>query len=141
VGKPALEADADAVLGLDQACRRVRGSHLILLVEVSFKGVETVCPEAAIGSSHFRGFGQPLGADAVNPPLRLGADRDQAGLPQHPQVLGHAGLAQLQPLDQISDRPLAIEQQIQDPPPRGLGQDLEMSVAAMGTSITKQLYA
>jgi len=43
------------------ACVAFGGSHLILLVQVSFKGVETVCPEAAIGLEPLRGLGSRSG--------------------------------------------------------------------------------
>jgi hypothetical protein len=35
------------------------------------------------------------GPELIDPPLRLLTDQDEADLPQHPQVLGDAGLALL----------------------------------------------
>src|SRR5215208_4847181 len=116
------------------SCASLIGSSL--LVQMSFKRVETLGPEPAIRLEPLRDLGERLRLDLVDPPLRLGAHRDQAGVAQDSQVLGDAGLAHLQPLDQIADRPLAVQQQVEDAPSGRFCQYLEDSRGSHMTSIT-----
>jgi hypothetical protein len=58
----------------------------------------------------------------VETPLAIRAYRDEAGLAQHFEVLGHTGLAQLQALHQFSGMPLASTQQVEDLSAVRLGQ-------------------
>src|SRR5215207_7064310 len=126
--EPALEADGVAAIDLHQCpvgvCAPL-ASHSVLLLQVSFEGVETVRPEAPVRLEPLIDLGQGLGSDAVDAALGVGADGDEAGVPQHPEVLGDSGLAQLQALPQLPHRALPRQQQIQDPPSGGLGEDLE----------------
>ena len=44
-----------------------------------------------------------LGPDAVQPPLAVHADLDQAGLAQHPQMLGHRRLTAAEARHELAD--------------------------------------
>lgn len=59
--------------------------------------------------------------DRVQPKPALPADPDQPGLTKDPEVLGYRRLGEREPSDQPSDRPLATSQEVQDPPPGGVG--------------------
>ena len=52
-------------------------------------------------------------------------DLDQAGLAEHPKVLGDARLTEREVFDQFPDWSLAFAQQVEDTPPGGFGQNLE----------------
>ena len=52
-------------------------------------------------------------------------DADQPCAPQDPQVMGHQGLAHLEPLDQLVDEPGLLCQLGHDSQPGRGGQDLE----------------
>ena len=52
-------------------------------------------------------------------------DADEPGPPQYPQVMGHQGLAHLQPLDQLVDEPGLVGQLSHDRQPGRGGQDPE----------------
>lgn len=52
-------------------------------------------------------------------------DPDQAGTPQHPQVLGNQRLAHPEPLDQLMDEPRLLRQLGHDGQPGGGGQHLQ----------------
>lgn len=66
-----------------------------------------------------------LGAQGVQAPLGVDPDPDEPGLPQHPQVLRHAGLAEAEPADQLAHRPLALAKQVEDVAAVRLGEHLE----------------
>jgi len=66
-----------------------------------------------------------LGPEAVDAPLGFGPRLDQSGVSQHLEVFGHGGLAQGQPLDQVSHRALLVDEQIQDASAVLLGENLE----------------
>jgi len=68
---------------------------------------------------------QAVGAQPVDAALRVGLDVDQPGVPQHPQVLGDRRLADAERVHERADRPLADEQQVEDPPALRLGEDGE----------------
>lgn len=78
--------------------------------------------------------------NAIEAPLRVGARLDQAGRPQHPQVLGYRRLTDLERADQLAHRPLALAEQIQDQPPVGLRHHLKRRPRCHGSNITTQLY-
>jgi hypothetical protein len=90
-----------------------------LVVEVAFEGVETVGPLPPVGLERGIDLRQRLGAHRYH--RRLAAHRHQTGVAQHPQVLRDPGLAEPEVVDQVADRPLPRMQQIEDPPPGGLG--------------------
>ena len=69
------------------------------------------------------------GIDGVEPAGALGADRGEPVVPQHPQVLRHSRLRDAElPLDDLGDRtggPLPIGEQLQDPAPDRITEDIE----------------
>ena len=62
---------------------------------------------------------------AIDAPLRVGPDFNEARIPQHPQVLGDRGLAHASPFDEVADRPLPVTQQVKDAPAVRLGEHVE----------------
>jgi hypothetical protein len=81
---------------------------------VSLEGVEAVRPDRAIGLQPVVNLDEGFWTQRVQTPLAIRAYRDEPGLAQHFEVLGHAGLAQLKALHQFSGMPLAITQQVED---------------------------
>src|SRR3954470_22438519 len=75
-------------------------------VEMAFEGVEAGGPQAAVRIEPLVEVAEGLGPGAVDAALGIDADLDQAGGPQHPQVLGHRRLAQGQRGDEVADGPL-----------------------------------
>jgi len=88
---------------------------------VSFEGIEAVRPEHAIGLQPLADLGEGFWTQRVQAPLAIGADRDEPNLAQHLEMLGHAGLTELQAFDQLSGVSLAITQQVEDLPAVRLG--------------------
>ena len=88
---------------------------------MALQSVEPAAPEVAVGAEPGVELGERLGAQAVPAPLSVGPHLDEPGLTQHPQVLRHAGLAEPEVLDQLADGPLALPEQVEDLPARGLG--------------------
>jgi len=70
-------------------------------------------PELAIGLEPVVEGLQRSRADPIQPPLGLGPDFDHAGVFEHPEVLRHRGLAEVQTADQVADRPLSFPEQIE----------------------------
>jgi hypothetical protein len=95
------------------------------LFQVSLEGVEALAPERPIGLQPPVDLGQGLRAQGVEAPLGIDPDSDEPGVPQHPQVLGHAGLAEAEPGHQLVHRPLAVPQQVEDVTAMRLGEDRE----------------
>jgi hypothetical protein len=81
---------------------------------VSFEGVKAFRPERAIGPQPPVDLGEGFWTQRVQTPLAIRAHRDEPSLAQHFEVLGHAGLAQLKALHQLSGVPLAVAQQVED---------------------------
>ena len=94
-------------------------------VEMTLEVVEPVRPVAAVRREPAVDLGQRRGVEPVPAPLRVDPHPHEPGLAQHPQVLGDARLAQPQVADELVHRPLALAQQVEDPPPAGVGQDVE----------------
>jgi hypothetical protein len=95
------------------------------LVQVPLEGVEALAPERSVGLQPPVDLGQGLRAQGVEASLGVDTDPDQPGVPQHPQVLGHPGLAEAEPGHQLVHRPLALPQQIEDVSAVRLGEHLE----------------
>ncbi len=76
------------------------------LVEVALERVDVRAPEAAERREPTRRPRGRLRADPVDPPLRLDPRLDEPRVPQHPQVLRHRGLRQVQALLELA-RPSA----------------------------------
>ena len=70
-------------------------------------------------------FHEGLRPDAVEASLCIDSRLHEARLTQHPQMLGDAGLAEPELVDQLADRVLALAQQVEDPAPAGVGQHIE----------------
>jgi hypothetical protein len=68
---------------------------------------------------------QGLGPEAVDTPLCLGAELDETGLAEHPEMLGHRRLADRDGLHEIAHRPLCREKQIKDAAPIRFGENFE----------------
>lgn len=95
-----------------------------------FEVVESPLPVPAVGLEPLVELGERLRAEPIEAALAVGASIDQSGLLQHPQVLGDRWLTQLQTLDQVADRLLAVAEQIEDIDPMGLAEGLECARAA-----------
>ncbi len=50
------------------------------------QSVEPLIPQRPVSGKPLIDFGQRLGAETVDPALRLLANLDQPGLPEHPKV-------------------------------------------------------
>src|SRR3546814_6138594 len=91
------------------------------------EAVERAGPQLAVGRQPLVDLGQRLRPQAVHPPLGAGTHVDQPRVAQHPQVLRHGGLAELQLGHEISDGALAAAQQVEDLPSMGLCEHCERS--------------
>ena len=100
-------------------------SSVIHVVEVGFQRTEASGPGGAVGRQPLVDLAERFGPEPVHAPLGVGPHLDQARLAQHPQVLGHAGLAEAQRGDQVADGLVLLAQQVQDAAPVRLGQNLE----------------
>src|ERR1700704_1505822 len=57
---------------------------------------------------------QGLGAQPIPAALPVRADLDEAGFPQHLEVLGDSRLAEADARDELGDRPLTVAQEVED---------------------------
>lgn len=64
-----------------------------------------------------------LGSQRVVPTLPVGANSDEAGPVQDPEVPGDPGLADREPRDEGAYRALATAQLLYDTQPSGIGKD------------------
>ena len=94
-------------------------------VEVALERVEAVTPRRPVRREPLVDLLQRLGPEPVDPALGVGADLDHSGVAQHPQVLRHRGLADVQRRHQVADRALPLPQEVEDPAAVGLGEHLE----------------
>jgi len=92
---------------------------------VLLEGIETIAPESPVGLEPLVELGEGLRAQGVQTSLAVDPDPDQAGFPQHPKVLRHAGLAEAEPEDQLVHRSLPVPQQVEDVASVRLGKHLE----------------
>jgi hypothetical protein len=96
-----------------------------LFIKMPFEGVEPAGPKSSVGPKPLIYLDERFGTQAVEAPLRVVTDLDQAGLAEHPKVLGDARLTEREVFDQLPDWSLAFAQQVEDTPPGGFSQDLE----------------
>jgi hypothetical protein len=96
-------------------------------MEMPFEGVQPASPEPPVGLKPLIYLDERFGAQAVEAPLRVVTDLDQANLAEHPKVLGDARLTEREVFYKLPDRSLAFAQQVEDTPPGGFSQDLERS--------------
>src|SRR6185437_15041336 len=100
-------------------------SSVVHVVEMGFQRAEASGPGGAVGRQPLVDLAERFGPEPVHAPLGVGPHLDQARLAQHPEVLGHAGLAEAQRGHQVADGLLLLAQQVQDAAPVRLGQNLE----------------
>ena len=70
-------------------------------------------------------LGEWLGAQAVDPPLSVGADIHEAGVAQHAQVSGDAGLMHAGEANEFTDRAVLFSNVVKDATPRRFGDRIE----------------
>src|SRR5713226_9106455 len=87
------------------------------LAEAGLQAVQADVPRPAIRRQPGVEFAQRLRPEPVQPPLLVHPGLDQPGLAEHPQVLGDRGLAHRQRVDEFPDRPLAVPDEVEEPPP------------------------
>jgi hypothetical protein len=91
-------------------------------IEVPLEGVQAARPQLTVGVEPGVDLAQRLEAQLVPAALGVVADADEAGLAEDAQVLGGAGLAQAEVLDELTDGAWAFAEQVQDVAPSGLGE-------------------
>jgi hypothetical protein len=92
---------------------------------MGLQGVEAPGPQAPVGLEPGVDLAQRLGSQVIQAALTVHPHSDQACFSQDSQVLGDPGLAQAYTIDQFADRSLALPEEIENLPPRGLGQNRE----------------
>ena len=120
MSQPALEADHPLVAAPLHGPVRHR---LLPFVEMAFERVKPSAPELAVGSQPGIELGERLGPEPVPAPLAIRAHAHEPGLAQHPEVLRHTGLAELEPLHELAHGPLPLAQELQDLAPSRLGEN------------------
>jgi F420H(2)-dependent biliverdin reductase len=93
--------------------------------EVLLEVVQPGAPEPPVGLQPILDGAQGLGPQAIDAPLGIDPDLDEAGLPKDAKVLGDCGLAHAERIDEVADGTLLISEEIEDAPAVGLGQNLE----------------
>jgi hypothetical protein len=97
--------------------------------ELGAEGVEAWLPEAAERVEPLVGGGELGGLDRVQAARALGVDRREAGLAQHPEVLGHGRLRDAELLvddaAQLSGGGLSVGEQLEDATSHGVSEDVE----------------
>ena len=92
-----------------------------------FQSIEVRGPEPSIGREPLIQFDERLRSNLVKTPLRVSPRHDKASVLQYAQMFRHRGLAQIQVLDKVSYRPLAVAQRVEDRQPAWFRQYLEGS--------------
>jgi hypothetical protein len=95
---------------------------------MAFERVQAAAPELSIGGKPPIHVGERLGPQPVEASLTLRAHADEAGVTQDAQVLRHPRLAYLEPVDQLSNGPFALAEEVKDAPALRLGEDVEGGV-------------
>jgi hypothetical protein len=98
---------------------------VLLSIEVFFQRVEPAGPETSVGLKPSVDLGERLGSEAVPASLRVATNLDESSLPQYPQVLRDARLAEPEVVDELPDRALSVPQKVEDRAACGLGYELE----------------
>jgi hypothetical protein len=88
------------------------------------QAIEMSRPELSVRVEPLVEVGQGLGANSVEPALRVGAGFDQPCILEHAEVLRHGRLAEGKGGDELSNRPLAVAQQLENRNPTRFGQNL-----------------
>ena len=92
---------------------------------MALQGIDVLRPETAEGSKPFVELHERLRSQAVEASLRFDSRLDEAGVFQHAQVLRDRRLRQSKLALDLADGTLRREQQAQDGPSIGLGDDGE----------------
>jgi hypothetical protein len=92
---------------------------------VFFEAIQVSCPKLAVGGKPLVEFGQRLRPDAIEAALRIRAGLDEPGGLEHPEVFRHGGLAEAELLDELSNGPLAVTEQVEDRQPARFGEYLQ----------------
>src|SRR5262245_25937758 len=101
------------------------------------KGVEPAPPEHAVLLEPLVHLDQGLRTEAVDPALRVVTYVDQPGLPQHPQVPGHARTGDRERLGQLPRAGRMVAQDLQDRAPALVGQRVQHGIH--GANVTHRL--
>src|ERR1035438_264028 len=106
----------------------ISSSPLLLLLaalERSAKTVQSLLPHSAVAIHPLVQLAEGPGRQLVETPAPLGAHQHEVGVLEDGQLPGDARLTNVDHLDQLGDRPLAVTQRLDDAPPGWVGQDLE----------------
>ena len=107
---------------------------------MGFELVEAPLPHLSIGLEPLVELHQGFGPKAVETALAVHTDRDEAGVSQHPKVLRHCGLTDLEAGDQGIHRPFAGPQLVEDLAPARLGEDLDRGARTHPVSMPSPAY-
>jgi hypothetical protein len=84
---------------------------------------------------------QGLGAEVVDAPLGVDADADEAGVAQHSQVPGDAGLVHAGELDEFTDRTVVFTDVVENAAPGRFGDHMQyVELSDHGLSIRHSVY-
>ena len=92
---------------------------------MALEGVEAAGQLGAVGLEPLVELPEGLGAEAVEPPLGVAADLDQAGVAQHLEVPGHAGLVHAESIYELGDRTLTAPYGVEDPTTSRFGDHIQ----------------
>lgn len=95
--------------------------------EVALERVEAAGQLGAVGLEPLVELPKGLGAQTVEPPLAFSAHVDEAGVAQHLEMPGHAGLVHADGFDELAHRSLALANGVEDPTTGRLGDHVEDS--------------
>ena len=107
---------------------------------MTLEHVEPVRPVAPVRRQPAIDLSQRCRIKAVPAPLRVDADAHEPGLAQHPQMLGDAGLAQPELVDQLAYRVLALAQQVEESA-AGCASVSTSKTAGTSASMTARAYS
>jgi len=91
------------------------------LREVVFEAIQVSRPEVAVQGEPLVELGERLRSDAVQAALRIRAGLNEPGVLEYAEVLRHRWLAEAELLDEVSDGPLAVAEEVEDRQPARLG--------------------
>lgn len=94
-------------------------------LEVAFEGVEAAGQLGPVGLEPLVELPKGLGTEAVEPTLAVAAGFDEAGVAQHLEVPGHAGLVHADGVDELGHRSLAVPYGVEDPAASRFGDRIE----------------
>jgi hypothetical protein len=92
-------------------------------------------PKAAVGRQPVVQLGEGLGPDAVQTALGVRTHLNQSRLFEHPEMLGHGRLAQMEVIHELSYRSLPIAKELEDGLSAGLAENVEGRGYRHATSI------